>query len=175
LNTGAPRRVRNRPTGRRHVAGGTIVTDLTDRNSVLEVSGNGGTLDGTAGRSRSSPGRRGGWRHADDDREGAIANSGTLEVAGNLTAAWRPEARGTVTLTGRWSGVDDRRSGNASAEQAITGTVAADTPRQHRQPDQRLRRARRAGTLTLQNQTKGTVEAIGGILTSIPARTRVNQ
>ena len=146
--------------------GGTIVTDLTDRNSVLEVSGNGGTLDGTAGAVTIVTGAQavvGGTLTM--TAKGAIANSGTLEVAGNpYSGVATLKLAGTVTLTGGGLVSMIDVSGNASAEQAITGTVAADTLDNI---DNLISGygALGAGTLTLQNQTKGTVEAIGGILT----------
>jgi len=53
------------------------------------------------GRHDRHRGAGGGWRHADDDREGAIANSGTLEVAGNpYSGVATLKLAGTVTLTG---------------------------------------------------------------------------
>jgi len=47
-------RLRRCAVGRRHVARGTFTSDLKDPASALEVTANGGTLDGT-GDGRRSP------------------------------------------------------------------------------------------------------------------------
>ncbi len=148
--------------------GGTIVTDLTDRNSVVEVSSNGAALDGTAGAVTIAAGAQMVVSVATTlTASGTIANLGSLEVEGNPFSGMMTvmKVAGTTTMTGGGLLSMLDQSGYASStDQEITGSVASDTLDNI---DNLIRGygSLGAGTLTLRNEAKGTIEATIGVLT----------
>ena len=147
--------------------GGTIATDLKDTASILTMTANGGTLDGTSAAVTIAPGAQVVVNATDAlTLKGAIADQGTIDLFGDLyggTALLALNGTLTVSSGGQVSLADLSGSGSAST-QKLTGASAAAT----------LDNAGGlitgygqlgGGTLTLINEAKGTIEATGGTLT----------
>ena len=149
------------------IRGGQITTDLKDFASMLEFTSNGGTLDGTSapvmigsgGQVVIAPGET-------LTAKGSIVNLGTIGLDGDLNAGAAVLAvAGSVTLSGGGQVSMADGSGNASpTSQTITGTLATDTLDN---VDNLISGYGQigAGTMTLINETKGTIEALGGTIT----------
>ncbi len=147
--------------------GGTIETDLVDRASVVENSANGATLDGTGGAVTIEAGAQ---MVAGAGRtlvvKGAIANFGTLSVAGTpYVGTAIVQLAGAVTLTGGGLvSLSDVSGLYYATTQSITGGKSSDALDN---VDNLISGygSLGAGALTLTNETKGTIEAIAGTLT----------
>jgi hypothetical protein len=108
--------------------GGTVSTSLTDTASMLSVSNNGGTLDGTAGALTLAAGAQAVVEAGTTlTLTGSISNHGTVGVAGdsydNIVAALR--IAGTATLSGGGNvSLYALAGGPVSLDQAIVGASA---------------------------------------------------
>ena len=147
--------------------GGTIATDLKDTNSALQLTSNGGTLDGTAGAVTLAAGAQAMVGAAETLMVmGAIVNHGSLSVTGNLFSGTATLlVNGTVTLSGAGTVSLSDASGYANATpQVITGSSSSAVLEN---VDNLISGYGELGngTLTLSNDAKATIEAIGGTLT----------
>ncbi len=147
--------------------GGTIVTDLQDDASMLTVTGNGGTLDGTAATVTFAAGVHAqvAWLQT-LTVEGKLANHGVLDVLGYGAYAYVSElaVSGDVTLSGGGTVSLQDVSGAASAvTQVIAGVTGSDTLDNVDNTIIGLG-SLGAGAMTLINEAKGTIEATGGTL-----------
>ncbi len=147
--------------------GGTIVTDLRDPASMLMLTGNGGTLDGTGATVKFAAGLHAqvSWLQT-LTVAGKLANSGVLDMLGYGAYAYVSElaVSGDVTLSGGGTvSLLDASGADSPVTQVITGATGSDT----------LDNVNNtiigygslgAGQMALINETAGTIDAYGGDL-----------
>ena len=149
--------------------GGTLRTDPSDPTSQIQITANGGTLDGTAGTLTVTASSMVVVEPAGTlTVEGAIANHGTMQVAGNGYYYIPAEmlVLGTLALSGggMLSLIDASGAGTAQfITQIVTGASAAATVDN---VDNLISGIGELGNaqLALINETKGTIQANGGTL-----------
>ncbi len=148
--------------------GGAISTDASDPNSALRVTGNGGTLDGTAGAVQFAAGSQATVIAGQTlTLRGAIANAGKISVGGDgyYGNVGRLAIDGMVTLSGGGT-VALAETSNASGNpnpQVISGASAGDTLDN---VDNTISGYGRigAGALTLINEAQGKILLGGGTI-----------